>query len=284
VTKTWDVFGIKANNARATLGRIAATHGDAAHKSAVCALSAIVAGQRDLSDRPASSLLMSGSFVHKIIIAGCTCFASRLPSGPHKRDTMTNDDDRTSPSAGGPTRQYLFVGALIAFVFVAVVLLVIARDSDDAATPSSNAAPWETTAPTATTASDSRGEVVARLNEILQIREQAFRQRDASLFDGVYTNDCSCLRAGRNAIAALKKEKVRWQDRSISLEVQSARNLNNRLWEIVALFISDAFRIETEDGRLVREAPAERIRYRFLLVRTSNTESWRLGSASLVEG
>jgi hypothetical protein len=30
------------------------------------------------------SLLMSGSFVHKIIIAGCRCFASPLPSGPHQ--------------------------------------------------------------------------------------------------------------------------------------------------------------------------------------------------------
>jgi hypothetical protein len=29
---------------------------------------------------------MSGSFVHKIIIAGCRCFASPLPSGPHQED------------------------------------------------------------------------------------------------------------------------------------------------------------------------------------------------------
>ena len=34
--------------------------------------------------QPDMLLLMSGSFVHKIIIAGCRCFASLLPSGPHQ--------------------------------------------------------------------------------------------------------------------------------------------------------------------------------------------------------
>jgi hypothetical protein len=109
-------------------------------------------------------------------------------------------------------------------------------------------------------------------------------ERDEDLFEEVYTSDCSCLRAGRSAIAALKKERVRWQSRSISIEVQSANSINNRLWEVVALFISDSFRIETEEGTLVREAPAERIRYRFLLVRSSDEDPWRLGSASPVEG
>src|SRR5215208_2736309 len=34
--------------------------------------------------QPNMLLLMSGSFVHKIIIAGCRRFASPLPSGPHQ--------------------------------------------------------------------------------------------------------------------------------------------------------------------------------------------------------
>jgi hypothetical protein len=201
-----------------------------------------------------------------------------------KRNNMTNKDHRVSASAGGPTRRYVFIAALVGSMIVAIALLVVTRDDEDVATSTSGTSPPVTTASSATSTPDSRDEVVARLQEILQIREQAFQERDATLFDRVYTNDCPCLRAGRNAIAALKKEKVRWQDRSISIDVRSARSINNKLWEVVALFTSDAFRIETEDGRLIREAPAERIRYRFLLVRTSDTELWRLGGASLVEG
>ena len=123
-----------------------------------------------------------------------------------------------------------------------------------------------------------------RLQEILQIREQAFDKRDASLFEDIYTSSCPCLRAGREAIAALKKENIRWKDRSISIEVQSAKSINKRLWEVTALFVSDSFRIETEKGELVREAPAERLRYRFLLVRASDTEPWLLGGASPIGG
>jgi hypothetical protein len=43
-------------------------------------------------------LLMSGSFVHKIIIAGCRCFASPLPSGPHQEGHHA--EGRSARSAG----------------------------------------------------------------------------------------------------------------------------------------------------------------------------------------
>ena len=239
------------------------------------------------SGPPANSLLMSGSFVHKIIIAGCRCFASPLPSRPSpKRDAMSNENHQTSSTASDQSRRYLIVGALRALLLIAVILVVVSRDPELTATSSASTSPLQgTSASTATTIPpESKSEVIARLREILQIREKAFRLRDASLFDDVYSSSCSCLRAGRDAIAALKKEKVRWKGRSISIEVQSARSVNERLWEVAALFISDAFRIETEEGALVREAPAERLRYRFLLVRTSSAEQWRLGSATVVEG
>jgi hypothetical protein len=125
---------------------------------------------------------------------------------------------------------------------------------------------------------------VTRLREILDVREQAFRERDAALFENVYSSDCTCLRAGRDAIAALKKEKVRWKNRSISIEVQSATGMSERLWEVIAIFVSKSFRIETEKGVLVRDVPGERLRYRFLLVRASDSDPWLLGSASPAEG
>ena len=123
-----------------------------------------------------------------------------------------------------------------------------------------------------------------RLREILDVREEAFRERNAGLFENVYSSDCTCLRAGRDVIAALRKEKVVWKNRSISIEVQSAKGMNDGLWEVVAIFVSNSFRIETEQGNLVRDVPGERLRYRFLLVRASDADPWLLGSASPVEG
>ena len=198
---------------------------------------------------------------------------------------MPNEDHHSSPTPSGSPRRYLFSSALIALVIVGIALLLIARNDDPAATsPPETSSPVTTTTSTATRIPDTKIEVIARLREILQIREQAFSQRDASLFDDVYTSTCPCLRAGRDAIVALKKEKILWKDRSISIEVQSAKSINNRLWEVTAVFISNSFRIETEDGKLVRQAPAERLRYRFLLVRTSDSAAWRLATASSVEG
>jgi hypothetical protein len=198
---------------------------------------------------------------------------------------MTNEDPHSSRTGRDPLARRLLASAVIALVIIGITLFAAFRDGDLEATSSSPSTLHSTTsAPSVTTTLDSRNAVVARLQEILEVREQAFRERDEDLFEEVYTSDCSCLRAGRSAIAALKKERVRWQSRSISIEVQSANSINNRLWEVVALFISDSFRIETEEGTLVRQAPAERIRYRFLLVRSSDEDPWRLGSASPVEG
>ena len=194
---------------------------------------------------------------------------------------MPNEEQGTSPTGGDRFRR-LLPGALIALVIAGLVLLVFIREDRGAAISPGTSVP-ATTASTKTTSPDSRSEVILRLQEILQVREQAFRERDASLFEDVYTSDCACLKAGRVAIAALKRENVLWQKREISIEIQSAKELSNKLWEVVAVFISDPFRIETEEGELIREAPAERIRYRFLLVRTSDSDQWRLGRASPIE-
>jgi hypothetical protein len=164
------------------------------------------------------------------------------------------------------------------------VLFVTTRGDEQVNTSSSSQSRLEGTIASTTRPPDPEIEVVARLREILDVRERAFRQRDASLFDEVYTSECPCLRAGRDAIAALKKENVRWTNRSISIKIESAKSVNNRLWEVVALFVTDPFRIETEGGVLVRDVPGERLRYRFLLVRSSEADPWKLGSASPLEG
>jgi hypothetical protein len=196
---------------------------------------------------------------------------------------MSNEDHRPSPTVARSSRGYLVAVILIASS-MGVVFFVTTRGDEPVNANSSSPSRSKGTITSTAKPPDPRSEVVARLREILDVREQAFRQRDASLFDEVYTSDCPCLRAGRDAIAALKKENVQWTHRSISIQVGSVRSINNRLWEVVAIFTSDSFRIETEDGVLVRDVPAERIRYRFLLVRSSDTDPWRLGNASPLEG
>ena len=198
---------------------------------------------------------------------------------------MTQEDHRASPSPKDATRRYLLPGALIALLIVGVAMSVLARDDELAATsPSATSRPVTTAAPSPTKDPNAKSEIITHLQEILQVREQAFRERDASLFHEVYASTCPCVRAGRDAIAALKKENIRWRDRSISIKVQSAKSISNNLWEVVTLFSAESFRIETEEGMLVRQAPAERLRYRFLLVRNSGSEPWRLGTASSIEG
>jgi hypothetical protein len=197
---------------------------------------------------------------------------------------MSNEEQHSSPTNGNPSRRFLLLGAVMALAITVVALLAIDRDDKVATTAPSASSERTPSAATSTTTPNTKAEVTARLREILQIREKAFAERDADLFEDVYTSDCSCLEAGRAAIAALEREKVLWRNRSTSIEVQSAKEVNDKLWEVVGVFVSNSFRIETEQGELVREAPAERIRYRFLLVRSSDSELWRLGSASPIEG
>jgi hypothetical protein len=213
---------------------------------------------------------MSGPFVHKIIIAGCMRLAGALPSGRHHEDTMELPDHPAPPppTPRGPSRA-VWTAAILTALLVAAVAAVLATRGDGQAAGSLPPAPSAppTTAAATTTTIDPETEVVARLREILRVREEAFAKRDARLFDEVYSDDCPCLKAGRDAIAALLNENVVWKGRSISLLVQSTDEINEQLWEVVAVFTSKPFRIETEEGALIRSAPAERIRYRFLLFR-----------------
>ena len=177
---------------------------------------------------------------------------------------MANENLPTKSIGAFSSRRYLTVVTLMA-VLLGAVLIVVTRGGSDNSNVTLSSRPKTTIAPTSTRPSDSEAEVVTRLHEIIAVREQAFRSRDASLLDDVYASDCSCLRAGRKAIAALKKEKVEWKGRSIEIEIESAKRMNSRLWEVVGRLISKQFRIETEEGVLVRVVPAERLRYRFLL-------------------
>jgi hypothetical protein len=132
------------------------------------------------------------------------------------------------------------------------------------------------------TAAAARAALPGRIQEILQVREEAFALRDAGLLATVYTADCACLRSGREAIAQLRADHAVWRGRSVSVRVERLSRVNGSLWVALALLRRSAFRIETEHGDLISAEPAVRQRYRFALAR-SPSGTWLLGHASLVE-
>jgi hypothetical protein len=127
-----------------------------------------------------------------------------------------------------------------------------------------------------------RAGLARRLDEILQVREQAYARRDATLLDTVYTVDCACLRSGRAAIARLLADHAVWRGRSMSVRVERLSRVNHSLWIALAVLRRGAFRIEREDGALIAAEPAACQRYRFALVRPGPGR-WLLGHASLVQ-
>jgi hypothetical protein len=134
--------------------------------------------------------------------------------------SKSNKDQRKSAILGD-VRGLIVLASLVALVILGVTLLVAHDDESAATTPSGTSS---LVATTSTRTSASKGEVTKRLRDILQIRERAIRERDPSLFEDVYSSECSCLRAGRTATAALKREKLLWKNRSISIKVQSHQN------------------------------------------------------------
>jgi hypothetical protein len=162
-----------------------------------------------------------------------------------------------------------------------------ARGPDPSATdpPGSNLRAGDAAEPPVggqTTAVDKRA-LSERLLEILRARERAYAVRDAAVLDTVYAVDCPCLRTGRAAIARLRADDAVWRGRSFSLGVERLSRVTDSLWIAIAVVRRDSFRIEGEDGGLVRAVPAARERYRFVLVRPPGRADWLLGHASLVE-
>jgi hypothetical protein len=125
-----------------------------------------------------------------------------------------------------------------------------------------------------------RADLATRLGDILRLRERAYARRDGTILDSISTWDCACLRSGRAAIARLLADHAVWRGRSVSVRVERLSRVNDSLWIAVAVLRRSAFRIEREDGTLLRAVPAARQRYRFALVWADR--AWLLGHASLI--
>jgi hypothetical protein len=232
---------------------------------------------------------MTGSFVHKIIIAGCMCLAGLSTIRPSPRGTPWRP--RTAPAPppptpGGTSRRAAvaaIAGALL--LVVAVVAVFATRGDGDAAGSTAPEPPRSpTTAAATTTTIDTETEVVARLREILRVRDQAFHERNAELLDDLYTVDCPCLEGDTNAIKELVSNGYRLVGGVTSIRVRRSERVNERLWLVIADFQSTPARIETEAGALVRQEPAGSDLFQFALAKPVDAAEWLLGRASSYRG
>jgi hypothetical protein len=177
-------------------------------------------------------------------------------------------------------RVALLAAATLGLVAVLVLVSVLSRG--DRAQRSPVAAPPSTPDTTAA-AIDSRSEIVARLREILRIRDRAIETRDETLLHPIYTVDCPCLKGDSSLISRLKRERLVWRGIRVSLQSEKAERVNDRLWIINAIVVAAPFRIEKESGEIVRRMPQGQESSRFALSRPVGEEEWLLGQASLVE-
>jgi hypothetical protein len=134
-----------------------------------------------------------------------------------------------------------------------------------------------------TTSISLETELVARLREILATREAAYGKRDPKILDSIYTSDCPCLESDSSAIRELVSEGYVWVGGGTSVDVRRLERVSARMWIIVADFTSEALRIETESGRLVRSEPRGSDLFQFVLARPTGSTQWLLGRATSYE-
>jgi hypothetical protein len=189
------------------------------------------------------------------------------------------------PTPRGPSRA-VWTAAIVSALLAAAIAAVFATRGEDppaASLPPAPSSPPTTAAAATTTTSDPRTEIVARLKEILKVRDAAYEQRRAELLKTVYTSDCPCLAGDGTAIKQLLKDKAVWVGASTSIRVKKLERVNERLWIVIAIFDGSPFRIETESGQLIRSVEGKSELFRFILARTSASSEWLLGYAASVK-
>jgi hypothetical protein len=189
---------------------------------------------------------------------------------------MTNEDPHVPPASSRRAVALVLVAALLLAALLAAVLL--SRDVDSGVAAST--LPPSTGAPPTTVKGDTRTEVVGRLREILEIRDQAFRDRSPEILNDVYTEDCPCLEGDKNAIQELIDNDYHIVGGATSVRIREVNQVSERLWLVVADFRSASLRIEAEGKRLVRKEPGGSDLFQFALSKPSESTEWLLGRAT----
>jgi hypothetical protein len=126
-------------------------------------------------------------------------------------------------------------------------------------------------------------DVASRLQEILHIREKAYRIRNPEMLRYIYSQDCPCLASDERAINELIDRNHVWRGIDTSIDVRSERRISERLWVVTAIFRSSPLRVETENGELVHTEPAGNDQFQFTLVKPRDGDQWLLGLATVLE-
>jgi hypothetical protein len=171
--------------------------------------------------------------------------------------------------------------ALIALAALLASIAYLTTNEDDAAYLPQELTP--TSVGTVRADPDPRREIVSRLQDILRIREEAYRSRSPDDLRSIYSSDCPRLANDEKAISELLARGHRWIGISTSIEVRSVNRVNERLWVVVALFKSKALRIETLNGMSIRIEPAGGDLLEFTMVKPPDEDQWLLGSVSDAE-
>lgn len=191
---------------------------------------------------------------------------------------MQNEDHQT-PSA--PFRRLPAMGLVAALVSVALLVaaLVIRGDDDHVVRTAPTLTPSSSEAVTPSTTVNPRAEIVARLREILRIRDKAFRDRDAKVLNNIYTSDCPCLEGDRNAIRELQTKNYNIVGGATSIRVRRVERVSGRLWLVIADFRSAPVRVESEEEKLIREEPEGSDLFQFAMSKPTDSNEWLLGRA-----
>jgi hypothetical protein len=190
---------------------------------------------------------------------------------------MTNVD---RPTRSATIRRFAVAGFLAILVLVALLTGVLLSREEDAGRTAPTMRQSSAEASTTSTTLEARAEVIERLREILEIRDKAFHERDPKILEDVYTVDCPCLKADRNAINELTVNDYHLVGGTTSIKIRRANQVNGRLWLVVADFRSAPLRIEAKDNRLIREEPEGSDPFQFALSKPAGSNEWLLGRAT----
>jgi hypothetical protein len=192
---------------------------------------------------------------------------------------MSNEDHK--PHVAN-FRRLLAVG-LVAILPVALILTVLLTREDRGVTRST-LVPSSTAASPTTTTVDTRTELTGRLEEILEIRDKAFQDRNSEILKDIYTVDCPCLEGDGNAIQELIDNDYHIVGGATSIRLRRISKASSRLWLLIADFRSAPLRIEGEDGQLIREEPGGAELFQFALSKPNGSNEWLLGRATAYRG
>jgi hypothetical protein len=192
--------------------------------------------------------------------------------------------DNPQATASRPKTSLALRGVLVIMATLGIGGLLFTvltmRDDNRATGASSTEALAPPLSPETSTTADSQEELISRLEEILAVREEAYRKRAPELLKEIYTVDCPCLESDSNAIRELVREDYVWVGGETSIRVRRSERVSERMWIIIANFSSEPLQIQTKSGRTVRDEPRGSDLFQFVLAKPSGSTKWLLGRAT----